>query len=61
MGGGLGYDMLSSVLIKAKGMHLSRIELKVLPDNERAVRLYQKCLFDEFHRDDNYIYMRKLL
>lgn len=60
-GRGIGYDMLTSVLIKAREMCLSKIVLKVLPDNQRAIRLYQKCFFDEFDRDTNYIYMKKIL
>lgn len=60
-GRGLGYEMLSSVLIKAKEMCLSELVLKVLPDNPRAVRLYQKCLFEEYDRNSNYIYMKRLI
>ena len=60
-GRGLGYDILISTLTKAKVMGFSKIVLKVLPDNQRAIRLYQKCLFDEFNRDDNYIYMKRVL
>lgn len=58
-GQGLGYAMLSLVLTKAKDMYLSKVVLKVLLDNQRAIRLYQKCLFEECSRDDHYIYMRK--
>lgn len=60
-GEGLGYDMLTSALAKAKEMCLLKVVLKVLPDNQRAVRLYQKCLFDKFDIDDKYIYMRRVL
>lgn len=60
-GMGLGYDMLTSVLIKVKEMCVSQVVLKVLTDNQKAIRLYQKCFFDEFDRDDNYIYMKKVL
>lgn len=60
-GMGLGYDMLTSVLTKAKEMCFSKVVLKVLPDNQRAICLYQKCLFDEFNRDNNYIYMKRIL
>ncbi len=54
-GQGIGYDMLTSVLIKAEGIYLSKIVLKVLFENQRAIHLYKKCLFNEFDRDDKYI------
>jgi RimJ/RimL family protein N-acetyltransferase len=53
--------MLTSVLIKAEGIHLSKIVLKVLFDNQRAIHLYKKCFFNEFDRDDKYIYMKRLI
>lgn len=60
-GEGLGYDMLTSALAKAKEMCLLKVVLKVLPDNQRAVRLYQKCLFDKFDIDDKYIYEKSIM
>jgi len=40
-------------------MHILKVVLKVLLDNQRAIRLYQKCFFEEYGRDNNYVYMRK--
>ena len=60
-GKGLGYEMLTLVLAKAKEMCFSQVVLKVLLDNQRAIRLYQKCFFDEFNRDNNYVYMKRVL
>lgn len=60
-GKGLGYDMLTLVLTRAKEKCISKVVLKVLPNNQRAIRLYQKCFFDEYNRDDNYVYMKKIL
>ena len=42
-------------------MCFSQVVLKVLLDNQRAIRLYQKCFFDEFNRDNNYVYMKRVL
>ena len=52
--------MLTLVLAKAKEMCFSQVVLKVLLDNQRAIRLYQKCFFDEFNRDNNYVYMKRI-
>lgn len=60
-GRGLGYDMLTLVLARAKEMHILKVVLKVLLDNQRAIHLYQKCFFEEYERDNNYVYMRKEL
>lgn len=38
-------------------MGLKRIVLRVRPDNERAIRVYEKCGFREYSRDDDHIHM----
>jgi RimJ/RimL family protein N-acetyltransferase len=36
---------------------LTRIFLKVYPENERAFHVYQKCVFVEYDRTDEDIFM----
>lgn len=60
-GMGLGYEMMIALLSKAKKMNFSNIVLKVLPDNQRAIHLYQRCSFSEYNKDDTYLYMKKIL
>ena len=38
-------------------MGLKRIVLRVRPDNARAIRVYGKCGFREYSRDDDHIHM----
>lgn len=45
-GQGLGYALLSEALQLAdKWMDLRRVELEVYVDNERGVKLYERCGF----------------
>lgn len=46
-GQGLGYALLSETLNLAdQWMNLQRVELEVYTDNERGVRLYERCGFE---------------
>lgn len=38
-------------------MGLKRIILKVYPNNERAIRVYEKCGFTEYDATENDIFM----
>lgn len=60
-GRGIGYYMLSALLSKAKELGISRVVLKVLKENHRAINLYNKFFFKEYIRDEHYIYMHKIL
>ena len=42
-----------------KVLGLDRITLKVHPNNSRAIHVYEKCGFEEYHRTDDHIYMKK--
>lgn len=44
-GQGLGRALLSTCLAKAGIQGITRVELEVRADNERAIRLYEKCGF----------------
>lgn len=57
-GKGIGEVMLQKCLKKAHNIQLKVIWLKVLEDNERAVRLYRKIGFIEYNRVNRYIYMK---
>ena len=37
--------------------NLNRLFLKVFPNNERAIHVYNKCGFIEYERNDDHIYM----
>ena len=41
-------------------MGLDRIWLKVYPDNARAIRVYEKCGFREYDRDETDVFMEVL-
>ena len=41
-------------------MGLKRIVLRVRPYNERAIRVYEKCGFREYGRDDDHVHMELL-
>lgn len=60
-GKGLGAEMLRQTEQKAVDLYIKRLWLKVLPDNERALRLYHKRGFEEFGKDRIFIYMEKLI
>lgn len=55
-----GYGTEAVSAITAYGMErlgLNRIVLKVNPENARALRVYQKCGFREYHRTDEHVFM----
>ena len=41
-------------------MGLHRIRLRTRPFNHRAIRVYSKCGFTEYARDDSHVYMEYL-
>lgn len=53
--------MMSLIEEKAIEIGLEELFLKVLPDNERAIRLYRKRRFLEYKRDERFIWMNKFL
>lgn len=56
-GQGLGYGLLSEALqIADNWMDLRRIELEVFTDNDRGVRLYERCGFEVEGTFRNYAY-----
>lgn len=50
IGKGYGKEMVSFMFSNAKSLHLNKLYLKVADYNERAIRLYIKCGFNEVDR-----------
>ena len=56
----LGYGTEAVCAITKYGIDylaLNRIVLKANPENARAIHVYRKCGFQEYHRTDNHIFM----
>ena len=60
-GKGIGNQMMESLEQKAINMGIKELFLKVLFDNERAIKLYMKRNFIEYQRDNRFIWMKKTL
>ena len=55
-----GYGTEAVSALTAYGLNrlgLSRIVLRVFPENVRAIRVYQKCGFREYDRTEEDVYM----
>ena len=58
-----GYDAESIRRMLEYGFHtlgLNRVFLKVYPDNKRAIRVYEKCGFSIYNRNEEDIFMEIL-
>ena len=56
----MGYGSEAIPAMVDHGMNalgLERVFLKVFPDNARAIKVYLKCGFREYDRDDDHVYM----
>ncbi len=60
-GKGIGKEMMRLIEAKSKELKISVLWLKVLVDNEPAIRLYNKLNYIEYNRDHQFIYMKKTL
>jgi len=60
-GMGVGKAMLKKCINIAIELKLSRIYLKVIPENKRALNLYSRLDFKIYDKDEDYIYMEKKL
>lgn len=58
---GLGTKILDFVFGEAKNRKIQTIILKVWTQNTRAIKLYEKYGFEIYHRDDNDIFMKKMV
>lgn len=57
-GKGLGKQIMNKMIEKAKELNLTSIYLIVIPDNPRAISLYQKMEFEIENESDKEIIMR---
>ena len=60
-GGGIGRSLVSLIEDKALDLGLTKVRLKVLHDNTRAIFLYIKCKYKQIDQDSKYLYMEKCL
>ena len=58
---GVGKAMLKKCINIAIELKLSRIYLKVIPENKRALNLYSRLDFKIYDKDEDYIYMERKL
>lgn len=55
---GYGTEAVSAITAySTERLGLKRIVLRVNPENARAIRVYQKCGFREYHRTDEHVFM----
>ena len=55
---GIGKDLINYIFRYSYILNLKEIYLKVIKDNIRAIKLYQKMNFKEFLEENNLIYMK---
>lgn len=55
---GIGKDLINYISHYSCILNLKEIYLKVIKDNIRAIKLYQKMNFKEFLEENNLIYMK---
>jgi len=60
-GKGLGSFMIQLIEMEAKKIKLSKLYLKVLISNKKAIQLYQKSGFVQISVTDSHIFMQKII
>ena len=60
-GKGLGSFMIQLIEMEAKKIKLSKLHLKVLISNKKAIQLYQKSGFVQISVTDSHIFMQKII
>ena len=58
-GQGIGREMMALVEAKARELGVKLLRLRVLRENERAIRLYEKCGYWTGCSDEKFMYMNK--
>ena len=58
-GQGIGREMMALVEAKARELGVKLLRLRVLRENERAIRLYEKCGYRTGCSDEKFMYMNK--
>jgi len=61
VGKGWGNILIQEIISKAKELHLKKLYLKVLKNNERAIKSYKKNGFIESSDDNKFSYMYYVL
>lgn len=58
---GIGKELINYIFHYAYTLNLKEIYLKVIKDNTRAIKLYQKMNFEKFLEENELIYMKLYL